>query len=57
MKNILIILSILLSTQIFAQSVDLNDSSFKWIGKKVTGQHFGKIKLNLHILLEYKKVL
>ncbi len=46
MKQILISLSIL-SMAFAAQSyeVDAAKSEFKWTGKKVTGQHYGKIPL------------
>ena len=45
MKNIVIILNLFYSLSLFADQIDLDKSTFKWVGKKVTGQHFGKIKL------------
>lgn len=41
----LLVLAVSLSTAVFAgsQKVDTSKSSVKWLGKKVTGEHFGTI--------------
>lgn len=41
----LLVLAVSLSTAVFAgsQKVDASKSSVKWLGKKVTGEHFGTI--------------
>lgn len=47
MKSIFAVLMIAISLTGFSQSynVDVNSSTVKWHGKKVTGEHFGTIKL------------
>lgn len=40
-----LLFTFLISLNLFAAEVDLSKSSFKWTGKKVTGQHYGKISL------------
>lgn len=47
---------ILSATSAFA-AVDLAKSEFKWTGKKVTGEHFGKVPLKSASLVEEKGVL
>lgn len=41
----LFLISILVSFSVFAQDIDLEKSVFTWTGTKVTGKHFGKVKL------------
>ena len=43
----LLVLAVSLSTAVFAgsQKVDTAKSTVKWLGKKVTGEHFGKISV------------
>ena len=43
--KILVIVCCFLSLNIFAAEVDLTKSTFQWTGKKITGQHAGKIIL------------
>lgn len=60
MKSILAILMIAFSLTGFAQSltVDAANSSLKWHGKKVTGEHFGTIQLkNGGLVLENNKII
>ena len=45
MKKIIFTIFCLASFNLLATEIDVAKSSFKWIGKKVTGQHYGKIKL------------
>lgn len=48
LKNTLIAVLTILSTSIFAQdyTANIEKSSLKWTGKKVTGEHYGTISLN-----------
>lgn len=43
----ILVLAITLTTSVFAgtQKVDIAKSSVKWLGKKVTGEHFGAISV------------
>ena len=45
MKSIFLTLLLSASLSASASNVDLKGSSFKWLGTKVTGKHFGKITL------------
>jgi len=60
MKRISILISILLLTfTSFAQkvSVNIDKSELKWTGKKVTGEHWGYIKLKSgHLVLDDNKI-
>jgi len=42
-----VVLALSLTTSVFAgsQKVDNSKSSVKWLGKKVTGEHFGSIAI------------
>ena len=58
MKKLLIsLLSFFLVFSAFAIDVDLEKSKFKWIGKKVTGKHYGTIGLKSAKLQDTKGVL
>lgn len=48
MKNVLFILSLLFSFNLFSKtySPDLSKSTVKWNGKKVAGEHFGQVKIS-----------
>jgi polyisoprenoid-binding protein YceI len=46
-----LLLALLLSTSAMA-SIDLTKSEFKWKGKKVAGEHFGKVPLKSAQLVE-----
>ncbi len=45
LRSILFIFTILSSTAFAQQAVDAQNSSVKWTGKKVTGQHEGLVKI------------
>lgn len=53
MKIILFVMAIFTMNAIYAQSykIDVTNSTLKWHGKKVTGEHFGNIGLKDGILL------
>ena len=44
-SKLILVLSLFLSTGLLAKDVDLQKSSFKWLGTKVTGKHVGIIKI------------
>ena len=43
-KVIVTLVTLMLSANVLSD-VDLNKSKFKWLGKKVTGKHFGEVSL------------
>ena len=50
--KVLITILLVFSFNVFGAEVDLNKSSFKWTGSKVSGKHFGKVTLNSATLEE-----
>ena len=43
--TLLLLLSFFISTGQTTKTIDLKKSKVEWLGKKVTGEHFGTIKL------------
>lgn len=48
LKSLILAIAVLASTSLFAQKKEINtsDSYINWVGKKVTGQHSGTLKLS-----------